>query len=294
MNKKGFTLAELMGVIIILSIILLLTLPAVDKIIKNSKERAYQEQVTSISKAASDWALSNSSLLPDEDGNSITIYLSELKLSGSIAIDIKNPKTGNLLSNNTYVVITKKNNIYEYSVTTIDISDGSNADNAPILVISGDVVDYVEVTQDGSTYKVPSAVAKSSSGVELSSASISTQILKDGNVVSKVDMSTLGTYIIKYSVTDNGVTGNYQKTVVVRDTTNPVITIDSSIVVTATNVSTIVPMNGVSVTDNSGSATTKTTSTVSNIPGSYYITYMATDASGNTTTKRRSVTVTSD
>src|SRR5574344_1917917 len=115
MNKKGFTLAELMGVIIILSIILLLTLPAVDKIIKNSKERAYQEQVTSISKAASDWALSNSSLLPDEDGNSITIYLSEIKLSGSIAIDIKNTKTGNLLSNNTYVVITKKNNMYEYS-----------------------------------------------------------------------------------------------------------------------------------------------------------------------------------
>ena len=41
MKKKGFTLVELLAVIIILSLVLVIAVPSVNKYIKQSKEKAY-------------------------------------------------------------------------------------------------------------------------------------------------------------------------------------------------------------------------------------------------------------
>lgn len=289
MNKKGFTLAELMGVIIILGTILLLTLPAVDKIIKNAKETSYNTQIENIIKASSDWALQNPGLLPRNRGDSITIYLSELKLSGGIDINIKNPKTGKIMSNNTSIVITKDNNKYTYNVNVIDVTNENN-ENAPILVIDGDIVDYVEVNQNNISYNIPSASAKTATGTPISNSYITYQVLKNGNVVSEVDTSSIGTYVINYTVTYEGETGNYQKTVIVRDTTKPEITISNNISINVGD--SINLIEGVVITDNSGEEITPVIrSTISNIPGSYYVFYTATDSSGNSITKRREVIV---
>ena len=52
MNKKGFTLVELIGVIILLSAIALISVPIINNSIKNTKEKTYNSQIDTIIKAA--------------------------------------------------------------------------------------------------------------------------------------------------------------------------------------------------------------------------------------------------
>lgn len=51
-NNNGFTLVELIAVITILAVIALITVPTVNRVIDNSKQKAYEKQVDTIIKAA--------------------------------------------------------------------------------------------------------------------------------------------------------------------------------------------------------------------------------------------------
>ena len=62
--KKGFTLAELLGIIIILGVITLIAFPIINKMIKDSKLDAYDAQVKTIIEAARTWAVNNPDRLP--------------------------------------------------------------------------------------------------------------------------------------------------------------------------------------------------------------------------------------
>ena len=59
MNKKGFTISELMAVIVILSILALMLTPAIIKIRKDYLEKTYESRVRLIKVAALDWASDN-------------------------------------------------------------------------------------------------------------------------------------------------------------------------------------------------------------------------------------------
>ena len=288
--KKGFTLIELLAVIIILSVISVITIPVVNNLIRNANQHAYNENIDVIKKAAYDWTILNPRLLPDHENESIVIYLGELKLNGNVDRNIKNPLTGKFFSNNTSVVVTKVGDSYNFEVNPVDLDSGVNND-APLLVIEGNIVDYVEVTQENVTYTVPSAVAKSSTGEIISSSYISYQIFKDDTEVSEVDLSTLGLYTIKYSVTYNGETGVYEKKVIVRDTTKPTLDLGFNIYCTVDTIPTDL-LDGVTVTDNSGEVIVpEVRSEIQNEGGSYYVYYTAKDSSGNETTKRKEVIV---
>jgi len=115
MNKKGFTLAELLGVITILGLLALLIVPAIDKAIKESNETLYQAQLNTVIDGAKEWSADHISELP-VNGGSITITLADLKMGGYIAADIKNPKTEELLSDDLTVKITEHNSQYKYQV----------------------------------------------------------------------------------------------------------------------------------------------------------------------------------
>ena len=290
--KKGFTLVELLAVIVILSILTVVTVPVVNSIIRNANQHVYDENINAIKSAAYDWTLLNPRLLPENENESIIVYLGELKLNGNIDRNIKNPLTGNYFSNNTSVVITKINGQYSFEVNPIDLV-GTDIEGAPLLVISGNIVDYEEVTQESVTYTVPSASAKTSDGEPISSSYISYQIFKDDNVVSNVDLSSLGVYTIKYSVTYNNVTGVYEKKVIVRDTTKPTLDVGENIQCMVDYLPTNEKLlEDVIVTDNSGEVITPTIrSEIKNEEGVYYVYYDATDSSGNTITKRKEVIV---
>ncbi len=88
--KKGFTLVELLGVIIILGVIALITFPIINKSIKSSKEKALEQVINNIEKAAYEYSISN-------DIGYQTFYnkieLSTLVNSGILKDSIINPVT---------------------------------------------------------------------------------------------------------------------------------------------------------------------------------------------------------
>lgn len=91
-NNKGFTLIELMAVIIILAVIGLIVFPTAIDSINNSKEKLYKEQVKRILDAADSWASNNDSKLPSNDGGAIIITIDQLQKAGLLKKeDVKNP-----------------------------------------------------------------------------------------------------------------------------------------------------------------------------------------------------------
>ena len=287
--KKGFTLVELLAVIVILGFVALLTIPAVNDSIKYASEQAYEANIEAIKKAANDWALLNTKLLPKE-GGSILVYLQELKANKTIDSSIKNPKTGKYLSNNTSVTISKVDGKYEFSVNIVEIDKKDNS-NALALLIGGNIVDYVEVNQEDIEYTVPSAQARSEDGHVINDAVITYQIFKGNELVSEVDTSNIGEYKIIYTVTYENTTGNYEKQVHVIDTTKPVMDIGDNIVCTLNTIPSNL-LESVTVTDNSGELITPTVdSKIGNTTGIYYVYYTATDSSGNSITERKEVIV---
>ena len=96
MNKKAFTLIELLGVIVILGIIGLIVTPIVQSVINDSNTKACNAQVESIKRAARNYVSSNPFILDeDEDEKKINIPLKDLISKGFLEEDeINNPKGG--------------------------------------------------------------------------------------------------------------------------------------------------------------------------------------------------------
>ena len=90
--KKGFTLVELLAVIIILGILGLIVVPLVNETIKEQKEKLYNRQMETIESSAEGWSTKNSDKLV-EDGTSIYVSITTLVQDGYLKnSDIKDPR----------------------------------------------------------------------------------------------------------------------------------------------------------------------------------------------------------
>ena len=118
MNKriKGFTLVELLAVIVILSLLLLATVTTVSSQFKNSKDELYDTQLNNIKLAAEMWGSDNKTKLTSIS-DCVSLTLGYLKEEGYVDINIKNTYTGELFENDeVFVNITKETNRYKYEV----------------------------------------------------------------------------------------------------------------------------------------------------------------------------------
>lgn len=113
MNKKGFTLVELLAVIVLLGLIALIASPAITGIIKKSKDSLSDSQKQSIEMSAKNWATDNMTKLPSS-GHCIIVRLSTLQSGGYADLEIKDPKTGKPM--NVVVKITRKDKQLIYEV----------------------------------------------------------------------------------------------------------------------------------------------------------------------------------
>lgn len=286
--RKGFTLIELLAVITILGLIGLIAIPTVDRILKNNQEELYKIQIDNIKKGAKSWAAENAFKLPESNDESITLTLSQLKKNGHVDLNIKNPITNKLFPNDMLITITMKNNNLIYEVIEDSGSDIDDYNpNAPILILKGNSIEYVEIN---STYIEKGVEARTSNGVTISN--ITSEIKKDNSIVSNINTSNKGKYTITYIANDNNITSKITRTVIVRDTTPPVLIVPSNTTID-TSVSTFSLMQGVNATDNSGVPVVMTIgSNLSlGIVGTYTITYIAEDGSGNKTVKKRVITI---
>lgn len=134
MNKriKGFTLVELLAVIVILSLLLLVTVTTVSSQFKNSKDELYDTQLNNIKLAAEMWGSDNKVKL-NSISDCVSLTLGYLKEEGYVDISIKNTYTGELFKDDeVFVNITKETNRYKYEVeddssklcSIVDFKDG--------------------------------------------------------------------------------------------------------------------------------------------------------------------------
>ena len=90
--KKGFTLVELLAVIIILGILGLIVVPMVNETIKEQKEKLYNRQIETLESSAEAWSTKNTDKLV-EDGTSIYVSITTLVQDGYLKnSDIKDPR----------------------------------------------------------------------------------------------------------------------------------------------------------------------------------------------------------
>ena len=116
MKNNGFTLAELLGIIIILAVLTLIAMTSITNTMKESKEDLYDIQIDNIITGAKTWASSHAFELPENNGETITLTLEQLKQAGFVEEDITNPLTNELFENTLQVKITKIDNNYKYEV----------------------------------------------------------------------------------------------------------------------------------------------------------------------------------
>ena len=286
--NKVFTLVVMMSVIIILVIVATITFPIVSQSIEKNREKLYYSQLDEIKLNAEKWAYSNLDLLPTVEDEMITITLQNLKEGGFVALDIRDPRTNELLPNDLKITITFRNNNYEIEVLADSGTSTNNAfkEGAPTIILNGNVVEYVEIN---SIYIEKGTLAKNSAGELLKDVSIIYQ--KNGVEVGGIDTSDVATYTVTYSVSDGEYRSTITRTVVVRDTTPPVISLPNNNVLTSSELASFDLLAGVVVTDNSNQAIDIETRGYDQLPTDKVIEYKACDIYGNCTTQRRLIKV---
>lgn len=116
MKKNAFTLAELLGVIVILALISLITIPSISGTLQKYKKNLCDAQLNQIISAARNWGADNILSLPS-DGGTKKVTVSTLAKYGYIDDEIKNPVTGeNFNLKDIEIIITRTGKKYNYSL----------------------------------------------------------------------------------------------------------------------------------------------------------------------------------
>jgi len=288
--KRGFTLVEIIATIILLGVMGLLVTPIISNTIKENKENLYKDQLKEIEAAAEKWAYENMDMLPSSEGDSVTINLLQLKQGGYLNLDIRDPRDGELLSNTeTTVKITLISNNYHYAAISKTDNLTTEVNNkAPIIVLNGDVLEYVEINSE---YQEKGIIAKDQFGNILTDVSIQYK-KNNGTEVSSINTSDFNTYTIIYSTISNNESATVTRTVIVRDTTPPELTIPGELKITSSQATSYDYLQDITYSDNSLKTVNVTVSDTKTTVGEHFITYKAVDPSGNETIKRRKVIIT--
>ena len=109
MNKKGFTLVELLAVLVVLGVVAVVCYPIVTKTINNSKVDLSVEQKNRVINAAKNYVAANIV------GDSECVTVAQLQSSGYLESgEIKDP-AGGTLNGGVQITWSDVNNQYEYA-----------------------------------------------------------------------------------------------------------------------------------------------------------------------------------
>ena len=121
--KKGFTLVELLAVIIILGILSLIAGTTVTTFLKKGKTDLYNQQLKNIELACKNWGSENSDLIEEkfDSYNSIIVTIGYLQDKGYIDDNIKNVKDNKKINqNDIFSIITKSSTSKKYDYELLD------------------------------------------------------------------------------------------------------------------------------------------------------------------------------
>ena len=111
---KGFTLVELLAVILLIGIVGTIAYQGVSTAIKESKKNSYNTQVNNIISATKNWALENIEVLPETLDETYELSLEKLKQSGNLSNkDIIDSRDNSVM--NGCIIITCSSNCKQYN-----------------------------------------------------------------------------------------------------------------------------------------------------------------------------------
>lgn len=119
MNKKGYTLIEILMVVAIIAVIGLTATIGLDKIISNSKKDKYDEMLEEIEGAANTYITViepsiNASLYTDLTE---TVTIQELQDALLLDMNLKNPKDNTLVGGNVVITYDSSSGSISYDIT---------------------------------------------------------------------------------------------------------------------------------------------------------------------------------
>lgn len=130
MKRKGFTLVELLVVIVIIALLIIIALISIIMILNKYKKKAYVVDANEMVGSVKELAVTDTSLLPKHIDNPTYIGISDIKLQSGTGT--KSPY-GSLYSEDSYVKIEKNSSTgsYTYSISLVD-NDGNGIEETPI------------------------------------------------------------------------------------------------------------------------------------------------------------------
>jgi type IV pilus assembly protein PilA len=114
MNKKGFTLVELLATITIIGIVSLIVIPNVIKLIKGTEQDIFNVNEESLVDAAEAYYSVNIDLLPDDLESIVIVTLDEL-IDGGYSKEMKGLDDGKVFCDGYVEVMQIKESMYEYT-----------------------------------------------------------------------------------------------------------------------------------------------------------------------------------
>ena len=203
MNKKGFTLVELLGVLVVLSVILMIAFPLITTYINKSKQKAYDTQMEIIMTGLKNYANEHKEVLPVNDADYVTFTLGQLKSLGIANNSVVNPLDGKEIDDSMEFKIIKDGSKYTYQIVESSRLSRDDKNHTPYITLNGNILNYIDLD---STYTELGASATDYDGKPLSVTIDKTDL----------DVSTIGVYQIRYEAIDSNNTKSYAiRTVIV-------------------------------------------------------------------------------
>ena len=303
MNKKGFTLVELLGVIILIAIIISIVFPGVAGVLRKSKKTIKDIQINKILDSAYDYTLKNTNQLPEKD-EVMYITLNELKKESLVDNNIKDSTTNENFPDDLVISIanikytdnfgnySKQNGDYLYTVEFEFMNSSDYDNNRPLISFKDYEVPVIIDLNLGDDSPIIEYTAKSIDGTNLTSKVVK-NVICNSKKRNNVDTSEAGVCYINYTVVDkNGYSRLSTVSIIVSDNEKPELNISNEKVVISIDVTNYDLLKGVSCTDNSGDCDIKIEGSIDfGVIGETTIKYIVSDPSGNTTIKERVITV---
>ncbi len=303
MRKNGFTLVEMMTVIIIMVTLGFIAVFSITGIIKSSTDKLYQIQINSILDASRTYAVENSNMLSDHN----VITLCDLKRTSLLEKDLKNPKTEKQFDNSLIIEINKNSDgEFDFSFDAETTMEGYYCDLDISLTINGDSPLYVKL---GDSYEDQGVEVKRKNLTCTRGNSTSTdtacyyKLIVDGNysdAMTSNRFTRTGIFKEDYRVIVGDFSSKITRTIVVEDKTPPQIRVSYGGTTYTNSFSVRVVEDQVAnfscsaidnVSNGINCAVVKDEYAKTSVPGTYDIIYSATDAVGNTSTLLVNVTV---
>ena len=203
MNKKGFTLVELLAVIAILAILVIIALPNVLKMYNDSKKNAFMTEAQTLAKEVSSKYISESM-----NGNKVTVISNKqnpLDMTGreleyNFELDSQGKIKNMIVSNGTYCISTNK----DYTkITRNDISDKCSYEKLHNIV--GTLKNKFYEESGRTDRSLVSSIVFYSDGRTVSGAeSYDVSEKKDGSIKMYVSQNSENTSLLDLTIVANG------------------------------------------------------------------------------------------